>query len=252
MSQYADDRNLAARQRLWAQQRSPFELVAWVLGLVPLARGQRVLDAGCGNGRYLSALLRRGIPATGCDLSPGMLRSVEAHHRLVRGDLSALPFGGGSFDVVIAAHVLFHVEDRAAAAGELRRVLRPGGTLLVVTNGARHLRSVHRLIEDAVCQEVPGWRMRDLASRRFSLENGDVPLATAFSSVTLVRPEPAANRPFFIRDPSIVAGYVASLADPFEAEAGVRWSLVVERVRRAVEQHGGLAVEGDPGAFVCR
>ncbi|MBO0707100.1 MAG: methyltransferase domain-containing protein [Candidatus Dormibacteraeota bacterium] len=256
MSQYADDRNLAARQRLWAEQRSPFDLIEWVLGLAPFDRGARALDAGCGNGRYLAELQRRGIDATGCDLSPGMLRSVGAPRRLVQADLSAIPFVAGSFDVAIAAHVLFHVEDRARAAGELRRVLRVGGTLLAVTNGARHLRSVHRLIDGAVHRDLPGWRMRDLASRRFSLENGAEPLATAFSSVTLVRPDPAVNRPFVIRDPAIVSDYVASLADPFQSEAGVAWPVVVERVRAAVEaiiaRDGGFLVEGDPGAFVCR
>lgn len=256
MSQYADDRNLAARQRLWAQQGSPFHLVEWVLGLAPLASGTRVLDAGCGNGHYLSELRNRGILATGCDLSPGMLRGLGAPGRLVQADLGALPFRGGSFDVAIAAHVLYHVADPAAAARELRRVLRAGGTLLAVTNGARHLRSVHRLVEEAVGEDRSGWRMRDIASRNFSLENGAEPLAGAFSSVTLLRPDPGLNRPFVIRDPTVVSDYVASLADPFEAETGVSWPVVVERVRAAaataVEREGGLVVEGDPGVFVCR
>lgn len=256
MSQYADDRNLVARQRLWAEQRSPFDLIQWVLGLAPLGAGARVLDAGCGNGRYLAELRRRGIEAAGCDLSPGMLRSAGHPRRLLQADVGALPFAGGSFDVAIAAHVLYHVDDPGVAARELRRVLRGGGTLLAVTNGARHLRSVRRLIDEAVGEELPGWRIRDPASRRFSLENGVEPLASAFSSVTLVRPDPAVSRPFVIRDPAVVGDYVASLADPFEAETGTAWNVVAERVRAAagaiIQRDGGLLVEGDPGAFVCR
>ena len=256
MRQYADDRNLAARQRLWAHQRPPFDLLEWVLGLTPLSPRARVLDAGCGNGRYLSALRRRGIIATGCDLSLGMLRSAGAHPRLVQADAGALPFVSGSFDVAIAAHMLYHVDEPAVAAAELRRVLRSGGVLLAVTNGGRHLRSLHRLIEDAVRQDVPRWRMRDPAARRFSLGNGATSLASAFASVTLVRPQPAENRPFAIRDPAVVRDYVASLAATYEDRAGISWPVVVERVRvaaeAAIERDGGLVVEGDPGAFVCR
>ena len=53
--QYADDRNLHARQRLWRGQVPSFDIAAWVLDLAGLRPGARVLDAGCGNGIYLRA-----------------------------------------------------------------------------------------------------------------------------------------------------------------------------------------------------
>ena len=54
--QYADDRNLRARQRFWQHQSPYFDIVGWVLELARLSPGMRVLDAGCGNGEYLRAL----------------------------------------------------------------------------------------------------------------------------------------------------------------------------------------------------
>lgn len=77
--QYADDRNLRARQRLW-QYQTPFSGIAgWVLSLAGLCPGLRVLDAGCGNGEYLRALAGQPVQAAGCDLPMGMLR--PAAHR---------------------------------------------------------------------------------------------------------------------------------------------------------------------------
>jgi hypothetical protein len=138
--QYADDRNLRARQRFWQHQSPFFDVVSWVLDLAGLAPGQRVLDAGCGNGAYLRALATQPVRPAGCDLSLGMLRSV-AHRPLFNADVAALPVRDGAFDVVLAVHMLYHVPDRSAAVGELRRVLAPGGVCVAVTNGAQHLRT---------------------------------------------------------------------------------------------------------------
>ncbi|HEY4849397.1 MAG TPA: class I SAM-dependent methyltransferase [Streptosporangiaceae bacterium] len=153
--QYADDRNLRARQRLWRHQNPYFDIVAWVLDLARLSPGLRVLDAGCGNGEYLRALAMRPVQAAGCDLSMGMLR-MAAHPALLNADVAALPVRDGTFAVVLAVHMLYHVPDREAAARELRRVLAPGGACIAVTNGARHTRSLRALVERAVRTRSPG------------------------------------------------------------------------------------------------
>jgi SAM-dependent methyltransferase len=106
--QYADDRNLNARQRLWRCQVPFFEFTAWVLDLAGLTPGMAVLDAGCGNGLYLRALRERGARAVGCDLSLGTLRGVRAASgsALVNADVTALPVRDGAFDLVLAGHLL--------------------------------------------------------------------------------------------------------------------------------------------------
>lgn len=107
-----------------------------MLALAGDVAGHRVLDAGCGSGALSAALRERGASVTGLDASTGML--ALARRRLGEGaDLhegrlgEPLPFGDGTFDDVVASLVLHYLEDWAPALAELRRVLKPGGRLLV-------------------------------------------------------------------------------------------------------------------------
>jgi len=95
--------------------------------------GERILDAGCGTGRNLLQLSRRGR-GVGIDLSEEALRFCRSRGVVaVRGTLLELPFRDASFDGVSSFDVLYHrwVTDDRAAVRELQRVLRPGGWLLV-------------------------------------------------------------------------------------------------------------------------
>jgi SAM-dependent methyltransferase len=252
-SQYADDRNLRARQRLWKEQRPRFDIVGWVLDLAGVVPGRDVLDVGCGNGAYLTRLKALGARAVGCDLSWGMLGAAPREQPLINADVIALPLRESAFDVVLAPHMLYHVDDRERAAAELRRVLRPGGVCIVITNGTEHMRALRQLVEAAARQGSPGWEMRNPSTHAFSLENGGRQLAVAFDSVSCVRPD-VASVP--IRDAAIAADYVASVADHYAHEIARPWTEVVDDVRRAVQDvidaEGVFEVRGASGAFVCR
>jgi SAM-dependent methyltransferase len=251
--QYADDRNLRARQRLWRCQVPDFDITRWVLDLAGVAPGMRVLDAGCGNGMYLRPLRERRVNAVGCDLSPGMLRGA-AHPALVNADVTALPVRDGAFGAVIAAHVLDLVPERGTAIHELRRALAPGGTCVAVTNGAQHLRALRDLIERAVLVSAPGWRMRAPRGGAFRVENAAAQLGAAFPEVTCVRPARAG--PVVIKDASVAADYVASLASHYQPEVARPWREVAEDVREQVQAvidaDGEFRTAGDIAAFVCR
>jgi len=94
--------------------------------------GGRVLDAGCGVGRYLDQL---GPPAVGMDVTAAMLEIARraSTSPLVRADLEALPFADATFAGIYARHSYLHLPKPrfAAAMGEARRVLARGGSLLL-------------------------------------------------------------------------------------------------------------------------
>ncbi len=109
-----------------------------------VARGGALLDAGCGTGGFLAwaASTRRFDRLCGVDISVEaveLARMVAPGAELYAAPLDALPFGDEEFDLVVSLDVLQHVHERVldASLAELRRVLCPGGVLLVRTNGAR-------------------------------------------------------------------------------------------------------------------
>ena len=139
----------------------------------PVRPGQRVLDLGCGGGRHAFEVYRRGADVVAFDLDPGELAGVrsmfgamqeagEAEPQTgataISGDATAMPFGDGTFDRVIAAEILEHVLDDQRAMNELARVLRPGGLAAI---------TVPSLLPERICwalsteyHEVPGGHVR--------------------------------------------------------------------------------------------
>jgi SAM-dependent methyltransferase len=101
----------------------------------PLPPHARALDVGCGTGANGPVLSARATFSVGLDASPVPLglsgTDQRGHSSRVRGDATALPFPDDSFDLVVALDVLEHLDDDAAGARELHRVLRPGGALVI-------------------------------------------------------------------------------------------------------------------------
>jgi SAM-dependent methyltransferase len=107
--------------------------------------GERVLDLGCGAGRFVAALREVGAEPIGVELAEAALERARANApgadlRLVEDD-GSLPLEHASVDLVWCSEVLEHVPDTAHLLLEVRRVLRPGGRLVVTVPGHGRLRT---------------------------------------------------------------------------------------------------------------
>jgi 2-polyprenyl-6-hydroxyphenyl methylase/3-demethylubiquinone-9 3-methyltransferase len=110
---------------------------ALVESLSPLT-GMRLLDLGCGKGRFSAKLSERGAHAVGVDISAGMLAEAAGLDR-VRASARRLPFGSASFDRVMAVEVFEHLAPAAIdeVCSEVLRVLRPGGKFVILDKNVR-------------------------------------------------------------------------------------------------------------------
>jgi SAM-dependent methyltransferase len=102
--------------------------------------GQRVLDVACGTGVVAITAARAGGRVTGLDLTPELLERAQENARAVRvdvdwheGDVEALPYGDGAFDVVLSQFGHIFAPRPDVAIGEMLRVLRRGGTIAFST-----------------------------------------------------------------------------------------------------------------------
>jgi SAM-dependent methyltransferase len=110
------------------------------INALALPKSTTLLDAPCGDGALAATLRRAGYEAHGVDIhSTGAALLGRAYHD---ADLNGrLPFGNASFDVALSIEGIEHLEDRFAYLRELRRVLKPQGTLILTTPNIVGLRS---------------------------------------------------------------------------------------------------------------
>jgi SAM-dependent methyltransferase len=149
--------------------------------------GDRVLDAGCGEGRHCFGALERGSHVVGLDLDRASLRARSnalrdrAEERgslgaMIHGNTFRLPFANETFDKVICSEVMEHVHDYRGAVRELARVTRPDGMLAVTIPTATSERLYLRVGDDYF--ESPGGHIRIFRPRQLALGLAEAGLAT--------------------------------------------------------------------------
>lgn len=156
---------------------NPAEEALGAVRLTGVESPAEVLDAPCGYGRHSIALAEAGYRVTGADRSPVLLEEARGRSagaewpRWVQADHRKLPFDDGSFDAVLNlfSSLGYRGEegDRETLA-ELRRVLRPGGALVVET---QHRDRVMAIFQETGWQELDGGSLR-LEARRFDHATG--------------------------------------------------------------------------------
>ena len=149
---------------------------------VPLA-GRLVLDAGAGTGAASRAIARAGGRPVALDAAVGMLAvGRAARPPAVAGDVLALPVRTGAVGGVVAAFLISHVDDPAAALREARRVTAPGGPVLASVYAGDDWHPVKDAVHDALRRHgwtEPGWYAALRARGTLSTPEGCAALARA-------------------------------------------------------------------------
>jgi SAM-dependent methyltransferase len=237
--QYETEDGLAARKSVYRDVTGPDPHTLVVAAVLTRAPG-RVLDVGCGEGE-LAARIAEVTEVVAVDQSPRMVELTVARGVDARvADVQALPFPDGSFDVVLAAWMLYHVPDLDDGLSEIARVLRPGGRLVAATNGADHLEELLALgglgrWDMPFASETGG----EILSRHFaSVERIDAPGTVTLTDIEMVRsyfrsserlshavdrlpsalPEPLVVR----RSPTIFVATTSALEQTVASEMGTR------------------------------
>lgn len=202
-AQYATEGNLQTRRSVWQPTLDGRDPATEAAAAIRAARPRTLLEVGCGTGEFAERLARENPDATvvATDQSERFVeltaaRGVEAR----RADAQDLPFEDASFDVVAAMWMLYHVPDLDRGLAEIRRVLRPGGRFVAVTNGDEHTAGLRR---DAGGEALV---------TTFSSENGEEALLRHFDDV---RREDLATRAVF-PDHAAAVAYLATLQDDQE------------------------------------
>jgi len=158
--------------------------------------GNRLLDIGCGTGaaaRYAVERVAPGGTVAAIDLNAGMI----AHARTLcppgdvdwrEGDVMALPFGDGAFDIVVGNQVLQFLKDKSGALAEMKRVLAPGGRLVLNVYCNIELCPGHCAVARALeAHDIDPSGIQNPYSFGDSVVLGDVIQAAGFRDVSVVR-----------------------------------------------------------------
>lgn len=189
--QYKNATNISARIRLHRDYSVNKEgWFPWLFSNLHLKSGMKVLELGAGNGALWSQNINKvpaGVNIILSDISEGMLADAkneigdkpEFQYAVI--DAQKIPFADNTFDLVIANHMLFYCDDISLALHEIRRVLKPGASLVCSTYSKRHMQEITDLVQNFNSNIV-------LSStnlyERFGLDNGKQILSKFFGDVT--------------------------------------------------------------------
>ncbi|KKX30576.1 class I SAM-dependent methyltransferase [Rhizobium sp. LC145] len=253
-AQYADSRRLAARGRLNREYTiAEIGWFSWVARQLPLDPGDRVLDIGCGPGWFWASVIGDvpgNLDLTLADQSAGMVEEAVNRCRTLpfgsvagrQAEVTALPFDDGSFDAVIAMHMLYHVPDPVTGMAEMFRVLKPGGVLAVTTNGIGNMREIYELTT------VFGSSPVDPGGAAFGYQKAEELMAAQFGNVTFSE-HPARMR---ITEPEDVFLALTSYP-PGDGASETQLAAFREAIAEAFERGGGvLEARKETGLFLSR
>ena len=217
--EYASEERLAKRNATYRSLVEGPNAEDMAFDFVRERSPERVLDAGCGMGELAQRIQRElSVEVQALDISERMVELTSERGVPARvGDVQALPWGDGEFDVVVANWVLYHVPDLDKGVRELARVLKPGGRLVAATLGHEHMGELWTMLGGEATSGLS-----------FDHDNGAAALEPHFATVvrheangTIVFPDAESMRTFVAATTtrSHLATKVPELTEPFRTRS---------------------------------
>ena len=253
--QYENASNLRARINIHERfSVNKYGWMRWYFDELNLPKQCTILELGCGDAslwKKNKERISKGLDITLSDFSKGMLNDAKLtlgkkaeNFKFQIIDAEDIPYEDCSFDVVIANHMLYHVENIQRALSEIHRVLKPGGYLYCSTVGQNHMIEI-RDIMLKFKSETMDIKSSDITSR-FKLENGMEKLEKWFDSIEMKRYE----------DNLIVTEATSIIDYMFSMPGNVRESFNKERLyelnkylKDKILTEGGIYITKDTGFY---
>ena len=254
-NQYMDASNINARihlHELYSTNKKGW--FPWIFEQCHIKNDMNILEIGCGDGTFWTTnedKLPRRLSVTLTDISEGMLRDARRNLKscsnrdftYVVADAAHLPFADSQFDLVLANHVLFYLDNPMDALKEIKRVLNPNGVLIASTYGEHHMEEVTSLargFDERITLSA------DNLYLHFGKENGKKQLQKYFSDVSWLQYDDS----LYVTDYEPVVEYVLSCHGNQNRFIVDRYKEFVAFVKEKTDK--GLKITKDAGVFIAK
>lgn len=255
LEQYENASNLRARIRIHEMfSINKYGWMRWYFDELNLPKKCKVLELGCGDAnlwRKNRDRIPKNLDIILSDFSKGMLndakvtlgeKAKEFKFQII--DAENIPYEDCSFDVIIANHMLYHVDNIGKALSEIYRVLKPGGYFYSSTVGQNHMieiRDIMRKFES----ETMDIKSSDITSR-FQLENGMEKLKKWFDNVEMKRYEDS----LIVTEATPIIDYIFSMpGNVGESFSKERLDELNKYLKGKISTEGGIYITKDTGFF---
>lgn len=259
--QYKTVDNLNRRINIHSYSTSPEDWMKWVFDRMNIQQGDRILELGCGTGLLWTRNFDQLRPDTELfltDISEQMLQSVRNFFEDNRDELNKKNIKvhfivadandlhiDGDFDVIIANHMLYHVERKKQCLDNIRKHLKQGGTFYCSTIGSGHMRQIHELIQEFDSNLiVPLKKVADT----FTLQNGGEQLRHYFNKVKLE----VQDNDLVVDDATAIWNYVFSFGGNISQTLDSRGESFMSLIEEKLRKQGALYINKETGLFTCK
>lgn len=258
IEQYYNASNLRERIKIHELYSTNKEgWMEWYFKFFNLNNKKKVLELGCGDATLWAKNLNKipkNLEITLTDFSEGMLMDaiknlekskVKFNFRVVNAE--EIPFEDNCFDIVMANHMLYHIEDLDKALSEIKRVLKPNGIFYASTVGKDHMKEMRELVGD-IDEKILSIKSFTL-TEKFRLENGENILKNYFNNVVLKRYDDSLK----LTDIEALINYIFSMPGTIEESFDYkRLNKLKTLLKDKIKDKGYIYISKDTGFFMCK